>query len=505
MSTGTPSPTASFTIGTPTELDGYWISIALGVAMLASFLPCVGYCVVGCCIRPCVVLPLCDRSGPCRGVGGGGSANSHSSAACTDGVQSPAACVILAGLVAALVVLATAPFWIPILSLVLAIRNGAVGMIVLAGLILACVYVVILPSVTAAAFAPMCCAPHSDNFACEDEEHKRLRLAPERRAAAAAAKASKAAAAAQASLEATERGERKGSISLLPVVELVAPAPGSRVSKRISRRFHSTNATPSEQFATDGSAGSSSRRKVSVRRSGTIVIPSDSITVGVRPHAQPGAACASPLRPSSSGAPPGRLPRAAPAAPAAHAGLIDQLFDSYGRPEALRMYMEICGHPASFVDDPRPLVRRIAAAELASQNAGDKGAAPLPTRSAESQSVRTAVDATLRRGSAAVGSVFEMTIDARPGEKLGIGLGQARRDGNICEVEIVTINPDGAVMRLYGAPSSAVNEGDVIVTVSGEDVRGMNVHEVHARIKSAPRPVRIGVCSPVHDEQGFSM
>ena len=44
--------------------------------------------------------------------------------------------------------------------------------------------------------------------------------------------------------------------------------------------------TPSQQFSTDGYAGSGSgRRHVGVRKTGTMLIASDAVSVGVRPKA----------------------------------------------------------------------------------------------------------------------------------------------------------------------------------------------------------------------------
>ena len=339
--------------------------------MLASIVPCVGYFVVGCCVRPCVVLPCCDRTdsgGACKNGNGAGADNAQSSAAWGHTVQTPGACAVVLVFFVAFVLFATAPLWLPIASLVLAIRNGALGLIVLASLIVAAVYAVIVPSFIAAAFAPMCCAPHPDNFACESAEHKAERLAPALRAAKA--KAKKAAAA----LAAAEKGVRAGSVELVPVMELVAPAAGSRISHRI----------PS--FVVGGlqrNGGTAQRRDASAE---------------LDPWAGQAESRASAPRASSSAPPPGRLPRtaaaharapnvpppaapaatsrAAPAAPAAHAELIDQLLDGYGRVEAMRMYAEICRQPNDFADDERPLIRRVAAAELATLRAAAEGAAP---------------------------------------------------------------------------------------------------------------------------------
>ena len=395
MSSLTESPTSSpAALGPLTELQWYWISIALSIAMLASIVPCVGYFVVGCCVRPCVVLPCCDRTdsgGACKNGNGAGADNAQSSAAWGHTVQTPGACAVVLVFFVAFVLFATAPLWLPIASLVLAIRNGALGLIVLASLIVAAVYAVIVPSFIAAAFAPMCCAPHPDNFACESAEHKAERLAPALRAAKA--KAKKAAAA----LAAAEKGVRAGSVELVPVMELVAPAAGSRISHRIPsfvvgglQRNGGTAQRRDASAELDPWAGQAESRASAPRASSSAPPPG-------RTRYPPRES--SPSSSSSSSAPPpGRLPRtaaaharapnvpppaapaatsrAAPAAPAAHAELIDQLLDGYGRVEAMRMYAEICRQPNDFADDERPLIRRVAAAELATLRAAAEGAAP---------------------------------------------------------------------------------------------------------------------------------
>jgi hypothetical protein len=95
--------------------------------------------------------------------------------------------------------------------------------------------------------------------------------------------------------------------------------------------------------------------------------------------------------------------------------------------------------------------------------------------------MRQAVAATVE------GDFFEMVIDRRPGEKLGISLGSSSSNDTV----IAAIRP-GAVMRLYGA---SVSEGDIVATVDGEDVREMSLDEIHARVLRAPRPLRIGCYS----------
>ena len=87
-------------------------------------------------------------------------------------------------------------------------------------------------------------------------------------------------------------------------------------------------------------------------------------------------------------------------------------------------------------------------------------------------------------------AVLEMVIDILPGEELGLSISKGSGSN---AAEIKAVHPGGAVMRLYG---DAVNAGDVIVTINGEDARGMTIDDVLACVRaglSAPRPLRLGV------------
>ena len=95
--------------------------------------------------------------------------------------------------------------------------------------------------------------------------------------------------------------------------------------------------------------------------------------------------------------------------------------------------------------------------------------------------IRLAVEASIE------GDFFEMVVERRPGEKLGISLGSSSSNDTV----IAAIR-SGAVMRLYGA---TVAEGDIVATINGEDVREMSLDEIHARVLKAPRPLRIGCYS----------